>query len=377
MALPVNDQYQTPVDQVLDTRKPAWWLAQAVSTWAALGSNTIFDVQPNYSLVPGYRSAIIDAWGGGALVYKDGAPHLAIFGGGHNDYWGNEIPGLNLLADAPAWALLVPGSAQGDCIYNDPDGIYPDGRPASSHIYGAIEFARDAGVLMLLGQPFTYGAPPLSTYNVWDCNIATGVWTQRASDLPVTPGGQFPGGFSARHPSSGAGGVEEIWYHAIAQGGLLAYRPDNDTWRGPYGDWYGEYQMTAALDPARNKLLAIGSAGLKQWDLTALTGPLTPSTTGSGLATPNAPGLVYVPPPFDRFIAWNNSGQTLYVLNHTAGIPYAWSTLIVGGATPSAPNGGGYGGTFGKCRYVPGLHGLVLVNKTTASAYFFKLPATP
>ena len=89
---------------------PDWVQSIAPGTWQAVSLNKIADVDPakdpdvnpNYPNSPPWNGAtgqraVIGAWGGGAYATKQGNKGTyLIFGGGHNDYYGSEVYGVDM-----------------------------------------------------------------------------------------------------------------------------------------------------------------------------------------------------------------------------------------------------------------------------------------
>lgn len=121
--------------------------------WAKIiASNAFLDVDPGksrdtnqlYPSSPAYRGAtgfasVLIAWNSGGFVPQLGQCGTIVYhGGGHNNYFGNEIVGLDLCGGtggAPLWKLLSkpydPGPAGMAWPYSN-CGMFPDGTPSPS-----------------------------------------------------------------------------------------------------------------------------------------------------------------------------------------------------------------------------------------------------
>lgn len=131
-------------------RYPAWRRALTSRVWAQIGSNKLSDINPTndaainptYPTSPwGNQANMIASWNGGG--FDSASQEYVVWGGGHSDYAGNEVYGIDLSLDAPAWSLLIkPSGAIGntgtlDYGANVAD-TYFDGRPRSQHTYGNL-----------------------------------------------------------------------------------------------------------------------------------------------------------------------------------------------------------------------------------------------
>lgn len=107
--------------------------------------NTISNVGPGsgpWSGQTGLR-AVIDAWNGGAFATGFGRyGSLVVWGGGHQDYYGNEIYTFDL--ESRRWTRLTnpfAGPINWTSANPDyPDARYPDGTPIPPHTYDQVEY---------------------------------------------------------------------------------------------------------------------------------------------------------------------------------------------------------------------------------------------
>src|SRR5688572_1811488 len=102
------------------SESPAWAQEMQPGTWRAIGLNTISDVDPrddssanpNYPNSPPWagetgQQSVTIAWNGGALATgypAGGKGSLIAWGGGHRDYYGNEVYAFDL--GAQRWSRL-------------------------------------------------------------------------------------------------------------------------------------------------------------------------------------------------------------------------------------------------------------------------------
>ena len=127
---------------------PAWVKEIAPGTWAAVSLNTLRDVDPardpevnpNHPSAPPWKdrqSAVLGAWNGGAFASGYGASGaLIVAGGGHSDYYGNEVYAFDLASRR--WQRLTNPYASPS--FPVTDGVWPDGTPSVSHTYDQVEY---------------------------------------------------------------------------------------------------------------------------------------------------------------------------------------------------------------------------------------------
>ena len=116
---------------------------------------------------------VIRAWGGG--IADTTANRLIIWGGGHNNYYGNEIYSLNLLASPITLTRLkdptVPtnfSNAQ-NCIDGIPPGS-PDFAPNSRESYQGMTFIPSADRMMIFNGSLACALGHGST-NTWTISL--------------------------------------------------------------------------------------------------------------------------------------------------------------------------------------------------------------
>lgn len=132
---------------------PDWVLAMQPGTWAQVGSNSIRDVDPqedpaanpNYPNSAPWRgntglAAVMNAWNGGALASRYGAKgSLIVHGGGHQDYYGNEIYAFDF--GSRTWSRVTnPYKGPFNFSSGYSTGTFPDGSPVVPHTYDQVEY---------------------------------------------------------------------------------------------------------------------------------------------------------------------------------------------------------------------------------------------
>ena len=330
------------------------------------------------SAFPG-TGAVMVAWSGG--VYDSGRDQLVIWGGGHADYSGNEVYAFGPLAGTnPTWKRLTnPSNPPAD---NKP--YAPDGRPVSRHTMAVLDYLPTPFNKMIsCGIPSQYSnGYSASGVDLFDFTI-NGMTGQPWSVGAAAPSTEYASmAACAYNPAT-----QRVWFQdaGSSRSRLQQYNPTTNTWTAhAYNSPVGT--TIAAIDPTRNLFVWLeAGVGLKVFDLNNPDAPpYVPAT--SGVANPQtayAPGFVY-DPVNDRFVAWHG-GTTLYSLsipsNPKTGT-WTWAVIPLDGGntvTPSVPttSSGGYEtGTYGRFRYLPALHGVVVVSATDQSVYFRKLDGT-
>lgn len=125
------------------------------------------------------------------MALDGGHRKLLLFGGGHNDYWGNEVWAWDI--DKRGWqkmyepdqfiSLTLDAALKGVDNKKQPGVWLPSKRPITRHTYGSICFLEDKG-LMLAGGGSTYSGPNRNKVDFW-CDVGNpgGVWLNGAADI--------------------------------------------------------------------------------------------------------------------------------------------------------------------------------------------------
>jgi hypothetical protein len=323
--------------------------------------------------------AVVYANSGGA--YDSARRRMILWGGGHEDYWGNELYGFDLRTGT--WSRvtepsIVPdGVLSQDFFSRDP---LPDGLPVPRSTFDGIEFLEDLGQLWAHGG--TRARDGNATGLVWVFDAASG-WSERASNAGTY---QLA---SAYHAPS-----RQVLTNNSS--GLDVYDVDADRWTSLPG-WgarplWPRYALggarTAVIDSRRGLYWMVGSGNILVWDIAnarAVTDDWV--TTGGGdytnagrfdttvypeqlfesgggdIYNASAPGIDY-DSASDSLVAWPNRGAP-YILNLET---KEWSV----GSSDGAPTSRTVGGTYGRFRYLAAYNVFILINSVDENVYFYK-----
>lgn len=360
----------------IEEMSPNEWYEVPNSRMDALDPKNDPNANPNYPNTPPWRgvngiSSAIGAWSSGAFdTQRD---RLIVWGGGHNDYAGNEIYVFDL--NTLQWERVTDPAVTPPPLWTT-DGLESTGyyaqvgnpsepdlqQPRSRHTYEYIEYVPYLDALCSFGSACQY---PYGSYNYTDCyDFTNGQW-DRKTNSPI----YGVGGFSALDPVTG-----HVWVHGSSDNltsRLYEYDPANDifyTRSGTNYDMKNLWGVVGDIDPVRRKFVAIGQGRSYEWDISnpsnVTHGPLT--TTGDNeIISEVAPGLAY-DPVNDRMIAWSG-GQDVYMLDLDNNI------LVKQTGTGANPGPQNHNGTYGRFRYVPSKNVFVVVSNTSENVFIYKL----
>ncbi len=335
--LPADSWYSAPGTKLYDTCKNA----------ATFGDGVY--------LIVGC-TAIVSAWGGGA--YDSWRQRMAVWGGGHADYGGNEVYAFDL--KSMQWTQLTQPSRPP--FNQDP---LEDGNPVSRHTYDGVEFISHRGTMFAWGG--SRSTDGNGTKLTWEFDFESRTWTNLSPQPPAISAAVDFG--LAYDPVS-----QRVFLHAHAM--LSSYDFDSNKWTllmdfgyPPYNGIFDLWKpRTGAVDPKRRLFITAGS-GMRMlvWDIDSgqvlsLDGPWSTVTGGETVLGRRAPGLDY-DVAAEQIVAW--SGGAPYALDADA---KAWVPLSADGApAEQTPNG-----TYSRWRYAERYNVFVLVNDAKQDVLFYK-----
>ncbi|HEX2880891.1 MAG TPA: kelch repeat-containing protein, partial [Polyangiaceae bacterium] len=233
----------------------------------------------------------IFAWSSGA--YDASRQRLLVFGGGHSDYFGNEIFALSL-SDFTMTRLTEPGLP----LTDDCSGVIADGtQPSSRHTYDALVYVQHADRLFVFGgskTPCGYLAD-----DTWTYSFADRAWERRNPTGPIPHA--VPGVVADYDPQT-----QKVFIHDDTS--LYSYDIDNDSYELLAEGDSIDYHMTAVIEPNQRKFVIVGAGSVLSYDIDdgSQYARVALTTTGADeLVASGYPGLAYDPSSGGRIVAWN------------------------------------------------------------------------
>jgi hypothetical protein len=324
--------------------------ALAPNTWQSIPGTAMLRVAPDAASFPAIQgqmgaSAVVAAWSGAALDSK--RDRLVLWGGGHTDYFGNELYAFDV--GTMAWERLTDPT-------RDPNlngDANRDGTPNGRATYNGLAYHAGADQLFSLGGSLAGGSGATGTVP-WTFGFDTKKWTRRSPSGPAPAAGY--GAACSYDPAT-----RRIWWADTS--GLFSYALDADRWIKHDSGGEQFYYMTGAIDTKRGLWLLVGGGKLFAFDIRGAL-PIAQAWKAAGgddfVKRPN-PGLDY-DPVRDRMLGW--AGGAVYRLDpETKTI----SAAEAPGAPAATPNG-----IFGRWRYVPSVDAFILVTSASEEVRFYK-----
>jgi hypothetical protein len=323
--------------------------------WCEIANTKLESVCPRPS--PGGVSgcsAVISAWSGAAADIDNN--QLYIWGGGHDDYHGNEVYALDLSTlrmkrlNEPSPASAIVGC----------DDQYADGLPSSRHTYDALAFLPGEKALFAFGG--SKAKCGFLTNDTWTFSPANLTWTQRKQGGP--PAGS-PGVMADFDAAS-----NRVLLHDGAA--FWSFDPATNAYLRLRDSVVVDYHMTGRIDPKRQVFVMMGGGQIRAisiapgstYELMNWDG----ATTGCDvLRTSPSPGLTYDPVQ-NRLVGWAG-GDDVYLFDADA-------KSCAKASFPNGPAAKGPAlgqGTFGRFRYFPKLGVFVVVSDWQSSALSLRM----
>jgi hypothetical protein len=313
-----------------------------------------------------YCQNVIRAWSGGVADTKRN--RLIMFGGGHTDYYGNEVYALNL-SNLTISRLTNPSPISGPVQNPSCNTTLSDGTPNSRHSYSGLAYITHADKMFVYGGSLACASGGGGD-DTWTFDFATLKWTK------MNPGGAQPVGYNLAAVADYNPNDKQVYL--FDRNDLFRYSLENNTYTR-LGSAAISVYMNGVIDPKRNLFVLMGmnddwtqfvvqAVDLKSGSTYARQ---TWSTTGCNISGAKAPGMTYDSSQ-DRIIVWPNNGNTVYVFNPDT--KSCSQQTISGGPAASAHNGSGSSnGTYGRFRYFPSLGVIAAVNDWNINAYTLRL----
>jgi hypothetical protein len=311
-----------------------------------LPNTKIRAVLPN-PLPQGYAPNLVQAWSGGTV--DTARSRLLVWGGGHADYWGNEMYALDL-ATLTIQRIVEPSSqtAAASCT-----SALPDGTPVSRHTYDGLTYIAHADRLFAVNGAMTpCGNSDPAT---WSYSFGDKRWNMLVAASP-----SYGYGTMAVYDATSKN------VYVKDQSSFFAYSLEANRYTKLNRiDQAVDYHLSAAIDSKRRKFVMIGN-GVQVIDLATNEMTTMATTNAPALVTSQqSPGIAY-DPVADRIVAWHG-GSNVYTLNMDTG---AWTQVATTiGPTAAAPTQG----TFGRWGYIPQYGVFALINDIDQNAWVFRL----
>jgi hypothetical protein len=337
-------------------------LASGTGIPATLGWYQIPNTQlapncPNDSTIHGNTgcTSVISTWSGGAADTKRN--RLIIWGGGHTDYYGNEVYEMDFnsltMSRVTGWTTnpnVSPGTE-----------TQSDGRPTSRHTYYNLAYIPNVDKMFSFGGALA-GSPSYGSTATWMFDQSTLTWA-RKNPTGGPPNGQPGLTVTVYDPNTSLVFVEDLsnlWSYDYSTNAYTQLGPVNGV----------DYHQSGVIDPTRKLLFLIGGPG-QFWAINIAPGSnyalqdWSSQVAGcSALSNAAYPGLAFDSKQ-NLVVGWAG-GNTAYQFN-----PDTKKCTAV--TYPGGPGGQQPNGTNGRFAYLPLLNLFVVVNDWQQNAYSLRL----
>jgi hypothetical protein len=338
--------------------------------WYDIPNSTLKATCPSVSAYPAIQAttgcdSVIETWSGAALDTKRN--RLWIWGGGHNNYFGNEVYALDLNSQT---MLRLNNPSPVDNVSSCPEA-YLDGAPSSRHTYDSLAYIPTTDVMFAFG-----GSKSQCGYfsqGTWTLNLSTLQWTQINATGTIPKGG--PGQIAKYDPNT-----DLVFFHDYTNG-LYTFNHNTNAWAQVLSDVYGiDYHATGVIDPKRKLFMVVGGDASPYVRVYTIGGsyakssPNLDASCSAAVTNQSSPGVTY-DPVLDKIVIWPNFGNSVYLMDDTN---WTCATATYAGGPPNSHHVGssdGTWGTFGRFQYVPSLGVYVIVNDWDSDGFTLRLTA--
>ncbi len=351
--------------------------------WTQLSNTTLSSICATLPYSPqgtnGCR-AIIESWSTGVIDTKRN--RMLLWGGGHTDYYGNEVYSLNM---SPATPTLTQITTPTDAALNPgfpatcPDANTADGSPVARHTYSGLVYLPGPDRMYSFGgAPAPCGGPfSRKTYTL-DLSVTPPVWhaMDPVSGYNPTTENVNLGMWCAYNPNDSL-----VWCIQGDLYNLITYNYATNTYtrKTTSSTTIIGNATQIVLDPDRQKLYFIGtqlsdntlfkfaSIDISSGSSYAVT-DLSSLVTGCSALKVEYPGLTY-DTARGTIVGYPGSGNTVYEFHPDT---LTCTAQSFSGTLPSAVVS-----ELGHFNYFPALGKYVALNNGTHNAYQLVLDATP
>jgi len=326
--------------------------------WHQITDTKLASRCPNDPAIEGNSGcrAVINAWNGGVADEKRN--RLIVWGGGHSDYFGNEIYTLDL-GKATLSRITEPSPVTN--VMSCPEA-YTDGRPSARHTYGGLAYIAETDSIFVYGG--SKSACGFLSSGTWSFDLAKMEW--RSLDPHQ---GDSPANNSGAIAEYDANTGTVILSDTV---NLFRYDPLKNSYKRIRPFSGVDYHLSGVIDPDRKMIFMIGGPG--QFWAVALgenskidVQDWSRKVTGcDSLRYAHSPGLAY-DTERKEVVGWAG-GDTIYLFQQDTRTCTA--ETYPGGPGMAQPNG-----TFGRFRYFSRLGVFALVNDWKQNAFLLKRAA--
>jgi hypothetical protein len=334
------------------------------SGWFEVANSKLENVCPRST--PAYEfqhfcKNVIGAWSGGIVDTKHN--RLIIWGGGHNDYYGNELYAFDL-GTLKLVRLNDPGPLASGV--GCPESL-ADGTPNARHTYGGLAFISHAGRMFVFGGALA-NRDGCTSQGTWTLDLDSLRWSRMDPVRGGHPSGGLSGSVAAYDPEA-----KRVFLNT--RDSLWSYDYETNTYTLLNRAADLTLHTNAVIDTRRRLFLTFGDGLIRSIGI----GPGTKyavhilSTSGcSELANSASPGLAY-DPDLERVVGWPNFGGTVYLFDPATN---SCSSRTFPGAPQDSAHDGpppNTNGTFGRFQYFSGPGVFALVNDWNINVHLLRL----
>jgi len=301
--------------------------------------------------------AVIGMWNGGIADTKRN--RLVFWGGGHNDYYGNEVYALDLNSRKME-RLTEATSPPVPCEEGQPDG-----HPSSRHTYDNLAYVAHADLMYAFGGGLACDKG-MGSSSTWVLNLETLTWKKMDAGERRKPDGDRGFAVAAYDPMLHKVFLNDsyaLWEYDYEKNSYLLRNSNATIDNGMTGAIDSERRLLILFGLGKVRAFKIGPGGnyaMQVWD--------NQVKRCEALRNAVYPGLAY-DPDMRRIVGWAG-GDAVYLFDPET--KSCSSQTFPGGPGEQQENG-----TYGRFTYFPALRVFSLVNDWRQDAFVLRLSPSP
>lgn len=311
-------------------------------------------------------AGVIDSWN--SAIADTARNRMILWGGGHGDYFGNELYALDLNSQTMTRlndpTIPTNRGNNDNCVSEIPPGV--GGFPNSRHTYGTPTHIAHADAMYVFGGSLSCGsgAPGRDT---WILDLSSLTWRRMDPVTGTVPSAVVLNAFADYDPISRR-------VYILDRYALYSYELETNTYTLLRGDVGHGLLIHGAIDPSRQWFITVGPESQDGPGTLGII-DLSPGSDYSrryypevaagcpAMAAPN-PGIAYEPS-LDAMVIWGGGNRVdIFDLDTLR------CTTV---ESPGGPGPQQETGTYGRFRYFPSLGVFAVVNHADHDAFTLRL----
>ena len=295
---------------------------------------------------------LIEAWNSAAFDTERN--RLLAFGGGHNDYGGNEVYAFSL--STLSWTRVTDPTVfprRSPAFQNN------DGTPISRHTYSGIDYISHTDELFVFDGAPDSESGGCGTEGTWTLSLSSADWQLRTSSGEPNHGCDNAGAYDP---------VSQRMYW-VNTSGMYEFNFSTNRWSSLPNGQRRDRAANLVVDPVGRYIVQFGGGAMERYDIDNNFSSTGNASGDTSIVNADDPGAAF-DTSLERVVAWSG-GTTVYTYDASAN---RWERVDADGSNLANPGSvSAAGGVFGRWRYSPASNVFVTVDAVDENVYLYRL----